>query len=169
MPVDTLHLIWSSNGHVEAVKLLLEKGADVTVTDNCRNTSLNHASSNGHVEIVKLLLKKGADVAAANECEYALLQSASFEGRIEVIRFLLEEEKNVMIADEPQYSLSLMAGRNEQVFKVDCTKLDVCGRNALHSAARGGHVDVLEYLLTTPTLSTSKVKVFYIMRRPVPP
>ena len=51
----------SDSGHVDVVKLLLEKGADMTVTNNGGWTPLNLASGNGHVDLVQLLLEKGAD------------------------------------------------------------------------------------------------------------
>lgn len=45
-----------------AVKLLLEKGADMTVANNDGWTPLKSASSGGHLKVVKLLLKEGASL-----------------------------------------------------------------------------------------------------------
>jgi len=67
----------SSNGHIEVVKLLLEKSADVAVASNDGWTPLNSASNSGHVEVVKLLLKRGASVAVANNNGWTPLNSAS--------------------------------------------------------------------------------------------
>jgi ankyrin repeat protein len=48
-------LIWASNnGHLEAVKLLLEHGANVHSDDDY---ALRWASFKGHLEVVKLLKK----------------------------------------------------------------------------------------------------------------
>jgi ankyrin repeat protein len=55
----------SNNGHLEVVKILLEKGADFTVATNHGWTPLHTASQKGHVEVVKLL-KKGANFTVAN-------------------------------------------------------------------------------------------------------
>mmetsp|Transcript_40082 Transcript_40082/g.96770 ORF Transcript_40082/g.96770 Transcript_40082/m.96770 type:complete len:128 (+) Transcript_40082:331-714(+) len=50
-------------GHLEIVKLLFEKGADVHVESSNGETPSDLASScNGHLEVVKLLLEQGADV-----------------------------------------------------------------------------------------------------------
>jgi ankyrin repeat protein len=50
----------------KVVKLLLEKGADVTIANREGWTPLNSASYNGHVDIVKLLLEKGVNIIATN-------------------------------------------------------------------------------------------------------
>jgi ankyrin repeat protein len=57
----------SNHGHVDVVKLLLEKGADMTVRNREGWTPLHSASNSGHIDVVKLLLEKDADVTVANE------------------------------------------------------------------------------------------------------
>src|SRR5215216_1981010 len=48
-------------GHVEVVRLLIERGADVNVRDTFYGeVPLGWAAGKGHVEIIKLLLDKGA-------------------------------------------------------------------------------------------------------------
>ncbi|KAK1991098.1 putative histone-lysine N-methyltransferase, H3 lysine-9 specific, partial [Colletotrichum falcatum] len=56
-----------SNGYLEVVKLLVDKGADVTVSNENGWTPLNAASSNGYLEVVKLLVDKGADITVPND------------------------------------------------------------------------------------------------------
>ena len=51
-------------GHIEVVKLLLDKGADISVAHADGWTPLNAAATRGHLEVVKLLLDKGADYNA---------------------------------------------------------------------------------------------------------
>ena len=50
----------SQSGHIDAVRLLLEKGADVNAVDERGETALNRAKSYKHTEIVKLLRAAGA-------------------------------------------------------------------------------------------------------------
>jgi ankyrin repeat protein len=41
------------NGHLDAVKYLISKGADINARDKNRNAPLHYASENGHLEVVK--------------------------------------------------------------------------------------------------------------------
>ena len=54
-------------GHVEAARLLLEKGADVNRPTEKGWTPLFIACWKGHVDAARLLLEKGADVDRADE------------------------------------------------------------------------------------------------------
>jgi ankyrin repeat protein len=47
-------------GHLDIVKLLIEKGADVKAKDNSGSTALMIASKNGHTQIVEFLKAHGA-------------------------------------------------------------------------------------------------------------
>lgn len=56
-------MLAAMNGHVAAVKLLLEKGADINAQiETNRNTALTLACFQGRNEVVKLLLEYGANV-----------------------------------------------------------------------------------------------------------
>ncbi|HEX9760646.1 MAG TPA: ankyrin repeat domain-containing protein [Candidatus Acidoferrales bacterium] len=71
-------------GHVEIVKLLLERGAEVNVQDTFyRATPLGWAANKGHAEIIKLLLDKGATGIDA------VLMSGVSQNRPEIVRLAL--------------------------------------------------------------------------------
>ena len=58
-------LNWASEfGHIEIMKLLLERGAHVNARDSTQQgrTPLHRAAASGHVEAIKLLIEKGGDV-----------------------------------------------------------------------------------------------------------
>ena len=62
---DTALAIASANGHLEYVKLLLERGARADVKTSEGNSPLCLATNGGHWEVVELLRKDKADKAAA--------------------------------------------------------------------------------------------------------
>jgi len=78
----------AAEGDLEAVKLLLVAGADVSADDNW---AIQIASRKGHLEIVKLLIANGADVTAGNN---EAIRGASSQGHVEVVK-LLEAAKAV--------------------------------------------------------------------------
>ena len=52
---NTVLIEAASCGHLEIVKYLIEKGADINAKNRNGNTALVEATSKGHLEIVKLL------------------------------------------------------------------------------------------------------------------
>lgn len=54
-------MIAAANGHIDTVRMLLERGAPVDAVDDEGRTALSLAAARGHHEVVKLLLNKGMD------------------------------------------------------------------------------------------------------------
>ncbi|KAH8780344.1 ankyrin repeat-containing domain protein, partial [Hyaloscypha finlandica] len=65
------------SGHVNVIKLLLEKGANVDTADEGGQTPLHQASMIRHIDVIKLLLDKGANVNAVNGARQTPLHRAS--------------------------------------------------------------------------------------------
>jgi hypothetical protein len=73
-------------GHVEVVKLLIERGAYVNVKDTFYGeVPLGWALSHGHAQVVKLLLDKGAA-----GIERALMSGVQ-DGNVEIVKVVLEK------------------------------------------------------------------------------
>jgi ankyrin repeat protein len=53
-------------GHAEAVRLLLDNGADVNRVSGVDSTALGAAATGGHVEVIRILIEYGADVNYRN-------------------------------------------------------------------------------------------------------
>ncbi|RDL34650.1 uncharacterized protein BP5553_07778 [Venustampulla echinocandica] len=149
-------LYWASrNGHVEVVKLLLEKGADLNAATKSGETPFHQASGSGHVEVVKLLLEKEANPAAADDGGWTPLYRASGKGHVEVVKLLLEKGADLVAADRGRWTALYLASENGHVEVVKLllgkgaylTAANGGGWTALYQASRSGHVEVVKLLL----------------------
>jgi len=74
----------AERGHVEVAKILLARGADVTVKDTFYGaTAMTWALDNGHIEIVRLLLEK--DASSVED----VLQNGVSEGNVALVEMAL--------------------------------------------------------------------------------
>ncbi|EXA30920.1 hypothetical protein FOVG_17748 [Fusarium oxysporum f. sp. pisi HDV247] len=142
------------NGNIEAVKMLLEKGADAAAATENGWTPLHLASKNGHLEIVKVLLEKGADVTAATEYGWTSLHQASEKGHLEIARLLLEKGADVTAATEYGWTSIHQASEKGhlEIAKMliekgaDARAADKYGSTPLHLASRHGHLEIAKML-----------------------
>lgn len=169
---DEIPMNWAAkNGYLEVVKLLLDRGADIM--NSIREcTPIHLAATNGHLEVVQLLLNRGADVIANDDIS-ASLHLAAENGHLEVVQLLLNQGGSVLSSYKPgddvfglRFDANLLGGpygsmlntvayqgqlKMLQVlvenYNADITATDSFGRTPLHIAARGGHIDCVDYLL----------------------
>ncbi len=72
-------------GYLDAVKFVVDKGADVQAYNNY---AICLAAQNGHLDMAKFLVDRGADVQADNN--YAVLH-ASKHGHLDMVKFLIDK------------------------------------------------------------------------------
>ncbi|PWO20497.1 VPS9 domain protein [Pyrenophora tritici-repentis] len=149
----------SERGHTEVVKLLLDKGADVNAQGGLHGNALQAASERGHAEVVKLLLDKGADIALSDENGFTPINAASSNGHSAVARLLLERGACIVAHGADRHCdtimnlfafwghLDLLRLAHEQSH-ADVHLPQIHGRTPLHLAARGGHMDTFQYLIS---------------------
>lgn len=89
--LDTPLMYAAQHGHEAALKLLLEKGADVNYRQETTGwTALMLAALNGHMTAAQILVEFGADTNALNGVDQTALEIAATRQKTEVQGFLDE-------------------------------------------------------------------------------
>lgn len=92
---DTLLMLASYHGHVDATRLLLEKGADPERRNDRGQTPLQGAAFKGEMEIAALLLDHGAAVDGAGEDGRTALMMAAMFDRVAMIDLFVERGADI--------------------------------------------------------------------------
>src|SRR3989449_1264997 len=84
-------------GHAEAVKVLLDHGADVNQKPPSRfaNTAVDAAVSGDHADVVRILLAAGANPNVRSEANYTTLHKAAVDGNLDVVPMPLDHGADV--------------------------------------------------------------------------
>ncbi|MFN3405310.1 MAG: ankyrin repeat domain-containing protein [Cytophagaceae bacterium] len=130
-----------SEGNEEAVKLLMEHGADLSIAAS--NIDLIKAAIRGNsINLVKWLLEKDLSLIEDSD-EYTALHLAALTGNSEIIRLLIDKGADPNISSYKEYPVHIAASQgNSKALKelivagADIKKVDSLGRNALHLATR---------------------------------
>ena len=139
----------------EAVRSLLEQGADVTATAPDGATALHWASYWDDVETTELLIRAGADVSAPNDLGATPLWIASLNGSASMVRILLDAGANpnlALLSGETPTMTAARTGSPRVVDQLLAAGADpnasaTRGQTALMWAASQGHADVIGVLL----------------------
>ena len=78
--ISKIPKFWSISGHADAVKLLLEHGADVNAKNGKSKTPLQYTSYNGFIDAAKILIQHGADVNSKTRFNVRPLSTAATNG-----------------------------------------------------------------------------------------
>ncbi|MGH9658838.1 MAG: ankyrin repeat domain-containing protein [Bryobacteraceae bacterium] len=132
-------------GDAEAVRSLLEKGANVNAPSAYSATPLNFAAANGHLAVVRLLLDKGAD-PGIRDTFYKMLPINRAMKHPEVVKLLLEKG-----SPGAAMVLSNAVGRGDvemvrlALARCDCTAEALS--NALGAAQRAKRTEIAALLI----------------------
>ncbi|XP_068248922.1 kinase D-interacting substrate of 220 kDa-like [Palaemon carinicauda] len=130
----------AENGHVEAVRKLIQVGANVNHGDGF---SLLNAAKNGHLEVVKAFIDAGADVNAG---EGWILDNAAEAGQTEVMKILIAAGATKEHLDFAM-SAAAKGGHFETVKLLLDNGADAKRAGLLRRAVISGNLDVVKLLL----------------------
>ncbi|KAL0943407.1 uncharacterized protein CTRU02_201293 [Colletotrichum truncatum] len=153
----------ATEGHLDVVKFLLEKGANPNLNKNNHDArflygspSLSAAISGGHSEVVELLLNAGARAyttfrsKASKHIDLAT-EEAARKGRLRIVQILLEKGANL---DQDVLNAACESGSSETVrllldegASINAPIQDDYAVTALETACRHGHEGVVQLLL----------------------
>jgi ankyrin repeat protein/L-ascorbate metabolism protein UlaG (beta-lactamase superfamily) len=88
--IPPLHLA-AAGGHLDVIKLLVDKGACVHLGDRENSTALDVAAQRGFEEIVAFLIDKGTDITRADANGMTCLHFAVFGGHEDIARMLIDK------------------------------------------------------------------------------
>ena len=158
----TLLMRAAKHGHVQVVRLLLERGADINYFGFKRFTALMLAVESGHKAVVSLLLSCGAAINRRNGSETALALAVwgDNEAMVNLLldkyeRLASEVPESRAAADVDRQNALFVAARSGKASMVCLllargAEIDYLGhlkRTALLQAAECGHVSVVAVLL----------------------
>ncbi|XP_067661803.1 ankyrin repeat domain-containing protein 50-like [Haliotis asinina] len=111
-------------GHTDVIKLLVSKGADVTQLDGGGDNILHYACRGGNVEVVKYVLSLNmVNINSRGFQTMTPILGAALKGHKDVVELLVNTGKHLILVDNG-------------------------GDTILHYACRGGHVEVVTYVLS---------------------
>jgi ankyrin repeat protein len=147
----------ASNGEIEKVRSLLNKGANVNAKDKDGVTAMMWASEKGQTEIVNILLSKGAEVnARENNSGMTALMVAAAEGHTAIVEALLAKGADVNAKDYNLGATPLMGAAEYGYVNIirtliakgaDVNAKDKKNRTALMMASTNGHTSTVQALL----------------------
>ena len=89
----------SDSGDHEAVRRLLEEGAEITTKNSDGDTGLHLSVCKGHEEVVMTFINHGIDVNIS-DTKWTPLMEAAQAGQLKMAKLLLEHEEDVNIKSD---------------------------------------------------------------------
>ncbi|KAI8139434.1 ankyrin repeat-containing domain protein [Fennellomyces sp. T-0311] len=147
--------VFTGSGHLDKVKELVERGANVNFRDNAGWTPLHEASLKGQNDVARFLIACGADVNARGFGDDTPLHDASSNGFPDCVKLLVDAGADVFalnsdkqtpldVCDDPE-SARIIEHKIKELNRL--VAKDETGRTLLHKACSEGNYDEAALLL----------------------
>ena len=146
----------AAGGNTEAVKLLIEGGAEVDPKDTLYGrTPLHNAAYSGNAATAAVLLAHGANISAADNAGFQPIHAAARGGNLPVLKFLLEKGADIAAMEShggTPLHRATMDGRLDAVNLLlaqgaPVGKSDQFKNTPLSLAATSGYIGIVRVLL----------------------
>lgn len=149
----------SKNGHMNIIKLILERDIPLTKVDfqdENGDTAAIWSSQNGHFDLLKMLIKHGANVHIPSKRLWNSLLCSVWSGHIVIANYLLTECDVDINATTKDGDTALIWASQQGHYdicklliemKCDHSICSVKGWNALLCATWKGHINIVQLLL----------------------
>ncbi|CAH0047285.1 unnamed protein product [Clonostachys solani] len=145
----------ADGGHLEVVRLLVEKGADLTIAQTAGWTPIHSAVTGGYDDVVELLVRSGADITTADSDGWTLLHKAAKNGNIELAKLLMSNGADAAAKNDcgwPPLLIAAEMGHCEVIQMlidkgVNTMVAQNDGWTPLHVAAGNGHLEAAKLLI----------------------
>ena len=154
------------SGKKEIVEWVVSRGIDLNKQNREGSTPLHYALVTDKIDIAMLLVEKRADVDTKDHNNLTPLSIACEKGYVSLVTAMLPNSKDPNATSKERgltnlhiASLNGNVGMYNLLIKYGCNenKTDYQGNPPLHYAAEGGHLPLVEQLLTSNWAAITKV------------
>ncbi|XP_046574268.1 ankyrin repeat domain-containing protein 29-like [Haliotis rubra] len=158
-----------TGGDVAIVKYLLSRKMDINIRGNRSRTPLMFAAENGHRDVFDLLVMGGADVSLEDDAGNTILHVACVAGHFDMVKYILSRDyiQNYIETKgehgQTPVMLAAKAGHKSVFYLLVCkgaslSLRDYDGNNILQVACIGGHVKMVECLLSNDIVDINELR-----------
>ncbi|XP_051954641.1 ankyrin repeat and SOCS box protein 2 isoform X2 [Xyrauchen texanus] len=153
---QTALMLAVTRDHLACVESLLEKGADLDITNNDNETPLYRACEKENPAMVAMLLNYGASVNKSCIQGWTALHEAVCRDNVEICEMLVKAGAKVSISNMYGITPIFVAAQSGKVDALrfllkngaDLNSQAADGATALYEACKNGHEDIVEFLLS---------------------
>lgn len=159
---NTLLHIAAKHGQFDIVKVLLEKGANVLITNSNSYLPLFFAAQKGYLDIAQELIKKGSPVNAKGEYGRTAIHTAAFNGHEKMVELLLEQGADINTQAEGDFFTTplheaIMKQNNSLILtllkspRLDVNICDADKQSPLYYAVKSGQLEIAIMIVSHPS------------------